>query len=116
MKDWIKELILGFVLLGVTVAIGYKTYCIAKLIAAKLGISVIKILAFPVLELITIFLFLLALLILWIAIEDKKLEKELEALEKELEEIEKELKEESTAKTTEESKSEKREEEAEKKK
>ena len=70
MEDWIKEIIIGFVLLtigGITFSIWYK-----YVIRILLGII-------PIVSLFA------GILLLWIGIEDKKLEKELKELEKELE-------------------------------
>ena len=70
MEDWIKEIIIGFVLLaigGITFSIWYK-----YVIRILLGII-------PIVSLFA------GILLLWIGFEDKKLEKELKELEKELE-------------------------------
>jgi len=91
MKDWQKELIIGVILLVIAGLFGYKTWIIAKEIGTKLGISAIKILAFPIVEGLAILFIFLGLIVVWIGIEDKRLEKELKELERELEEVEKEL-------------------------
>ena len=85
MKDYIKEAILGVITLALAFIGGKIVFHTAKAIAAKLGMSVWSILFFPIAEIVVIPVFLIGLIILWVAYEDKKLEKELKALEKELE-------------------------------
>ena len=71
MKDWVKEIFIGVILLAVGIALTY--YYLPEVIKVVLGV-------------IGPLLLFLGIIFAWIGMEDKKLERELQELEKELEE------------------------------
>lgn len=74
MRDWEKELIVGIFLVLIGLALVYEFWESVKLVIEG-GLSLVVL--------------LLGLVLVWIATEDKKLEKELERVQKELQEEDK---------------------------